>query len=50
MYLGRPKMRWLHDAEASIKTLGIKKWRLKARETEEWTAILREAEAKLKGP
>jgi hypothetical protein len=48
--LGRLKMRWLDDAEASMKTLGIKKWRLNAQDREEWTAILREAKAKLKEP
>jgi hypothetical protein len=41
---------WLDDVEADIKTLGIKIWRLKAQDREEWTVILREAKAKLKGP
>jgi hypothetical protein len=30
--VGRPKLRWLDDAEADIKTLGIRKWRLKAQD------------------
>jgi hypothetical protein len=25
---GRPKLRWLDDIEADIKTLAIKRWRL----------------------
>jgi hypothetical protein len=44
--VGRPKLRWLDDVE----TLGIKRWRLKARDRKEWMVILREAKAKLKGP
>jgi hypothetical protein len=43
-------LRWLDDIEADIKTLGIKRWRLKAQDRKEWTVILREATAKLKGP
>jgi hypothetical protein len=48
--VGRPKLRWLDDVEADIKTLGIKRWRLKVQDRKEWTVILREATAKLKGP
>jgi hypothetical protein len=40
----------LDDVEADIKPLGIKRWRLKAQDRKEWTVILREAKAKLKGP
>jgi hypothetical protein len=48
--VGRPKLRWLDDVEADIKTLGIKRWRLKSQDRKEWTVILREAMANLKGP
>jgi hypothetical protein len=40
----------LDDVEADIKALGIKIWRIRAQDRKERSAILREAEAKLKGP
>jgi hypothetical protein len=48
--VGRPKFRWLDDVDANIKTLGKKRWRQKAQGRKEWTAILREARAELRGP
>jgi hypothetical protein len=48
--VGRPRLRWLDDVEADIKVLGIKRWRIRAQDRKEWSAILREAKAKLKGP
>jgi hypothetical protein len=47
--IGRHKLRWLDDVDAHIKTLGTKRWRLKSQDSKEWTVILREAKAKLKG-
>jgi hypothetical protein len=47
--IGRPKLRWLDD-EDDIKALGIRRWRIKAPDRNEWTAIKREAKVKLKGP
>jgi hypothetical protein len=47
---GRPRLRWLDDVGADIKALGVKRWRIKAQGIKEWLEILREAEAKLKGP
>jgi hypothetical protein len=35
--------------EADIKALGVKRWRIKVQDRKEWSAILREAKAKLKG-
>jgi hypothetical protein len=46
----RPKLRWLDDVEGDIKALGIRRWRIKAQDRNEWTAIKREAKVKLKGP
>jgi hypothetical protein len=46
---GRSKLRWLYDLEPDIKTLAIKRLRLKAQDIKEWTVILREAKANYKG-
>jgi hypothetical protein len=42
--VGSSKLRWLDD----IKTLRIKRWRLKYQDTNKWTVILREATAILR--
>jgi hypothetical protein len=47
--VGRPRLRWLDDVEADMKAQGVKRWRIKAQNKKEWSAILREAKAKLKG-
>jgi hypothetical protein len=47
---GRPRLIWLSDVGADIKVLGIKRCRSKAQDGKVWSAILREAKAKLKGP
>jgi hypothetical protein len=48
--IGRPKLRWLDDVEDEIKALGMRRWRIKAQDRNEWTDIKREAKVKLKGP
>jgi hypothetical protein len=50
--IGRPILRWLDDVEDDIKALGIRRWRIKTQDRNEWTAIniKREAKVKLKGP
>jgi hypothetical protein len=48
--VGRPKLRCLDEVEADTKTIGMKRWKLNAQDRKEWTVILREATAKLKGP
>jgi hypothetical protein len=40
----------LDDVEADIKALGVKRWRIKAQDSKEWSEILREDKAKLKEP
>jgi hypothetical protein len=46
---GRPRLRWINDAEDDLRELGVKRWITKALEGEEWTSIIKEAKAKLKG-
>jgi hypothetical protein len=36
--------------EDDLRKLGLKRWRMKALDREEWASIIREAKAKLKGP
>jgi hypothetical protein len=36
--------------EDDLRKLGVKQWREKALDREEWASIIREAKAKLKGP
>jgi hypothetical protein len=39
----------LDDVEADLRTMGIKRWRLIAKDRTEWAGIVREAKA-LQGP
>ena len=46
---GQPRLRWIDDVEDDLRKLGVKRWRMKALDREEWASIIREAKAKLKG-
>jgi hypothetical protein len=46
---GRPRLRWLDDLEADLRSMGVKRWRTKVLNREEWVSIMKEAKAKLKG-
>jgi hypothetical protein len=46
---GRPRVRWINDVEDDIRRSGVKRWRMKALDREEWTSTVKEAKAKLKG-
>ena len=46
---GRPRLRWINDAEDDLRKLRVKQWRTEALDREEWASIIREAKAKLKG-
>jgi hypothetical protein len=43
----RPRLRWLDCVEDDLKTLGVKRWRKRAEDCEEWAIILKEAMVKL---
>jgi hypothetical protein len=47
---GRPRLRWINDVEDDLRELGVKRWRTKVLDREEWASIIREAKAKLKVP
>jgi hypothetical protein len=47
---GRPRLRWLNDVEDDLRKLGVKRWRTKELEREEWASIVKVAKAKLIGP
>ena len=38
---GRPKLRWINDVEDDLMELGVKRWRTKALDREEWASIVR---------
>jgi hypothetical protein len=44
---GRPRLRWLDCVEDDRKTLGVRRWRKRAGDREEWAIILRKAMVKL---
>ena len=44
---GRPKLRSQDDVEEDLRTRGIKEWRVKALNREEWYKITRHANSEL---
>jgi len=47
---GRPRLRWIDDVEDDLRKFGVKRWRTKVLDREEWASIISEDKAKLKGP
>jgi hypothetical protein len=47
---GRHRLKWINDVEDDLRKLGVKRWRTKTLERDEWASIIEEAKAKLKGP
>jgi hypothetical protein len=47
---GRPRLGWINDVEDDLRKLGVKRWRTKALDRENWASVIMEAKAKLKGP
>jgi hypothetical protein len=46
---GRPRLRWLEDAEKNMLEMKVKRWRQKAVEREDWAFVIKEAQAR-RGP
>ena len=46
----RPRLRRIDDVEEDMQQLGMKRRRKKALDRKEWASVIREAEARLKGP
>jgi hypothetical protein len=46
----RARLRWINYVEDDLRKIGVKRWRTKVLEREEWASIIKEAKAKLKGP
>jgi hypothetical protein len=40
----------MNDVEHDLRKLGVKRWRTKALEREEWATIIKKSKAKLKEP
>ena len=38
--VGEPKLRWLESVEEDVKNMGVRNWRRKSRDREEWRTIL----------
>ena len=46
---GRPRLRWIDDVEDDLRKIGVKRWRAKALDREEWASIIRKTKGKLNG-
>ena len=38
---GRSRLRWINDVEDDLRKLGVKRWRRKALDREEWASIIK---------
>ena len=44
-----PRKRWIDDLESDLRILGIRNWKAKARNRNEWKAVVREAKVHFTG-
>jgi hypothetical protein len=42
-HVGKPKLSWLESVEKDLKNMGMRAWRRKSQDREEWMMILEEA-------
>jgi hypothetical protein len=47
--VGRPNKRWLDEVEQDLKQTGVRGWRRRSQNRDEWRSILKEAKV-LHGP
>jgi hypothetical protein len=41
----RPRKRWIDDVEQDLRTMGVRGWRTRARDRQEWRRVTREAKS-----
>ena len=46
---GRQRKRWIDDLETELRSLGIRTWKTKARNRNEWKAVVRGAKVHFTG-
>ena len=46
---GRPRKRWVDDLESDLRSLGIRNWKVKVRNRNEWKAVVRETKVLFTG-
>jgi hypothetical protein len=42
---GRPRKRWIDGVEEDLSRMGVRRWRIRVANREEWSVIVREAKA-----
>ena len=42
-HVGKPRLRWFESVEEDLKNMGVRNWRRKSQDQEQWKAILVQA-------